>query len=240
MDRQTLAIRQRVLGPANPDTLWSMNNLAFDLRAEKRYDQAATLDRQTLAARERLLGFDNPETLDSMTSLVEDDMPLKNYAEVNAVYHRAVATHPKNAQILNTVSWFLIAAPDAAARNPREGLELAQRAHAAAPGDAGILNTLGLAQVRNGLWDAAIATLQESAVKDGGAEPTDYLFLAMAEKGKGDVPSAERNYAKALEMAGPKPGGAELAMFEKEAAAALGNKPLRTRQAEEVARKPKS
>lgn len=239
LDRQTLAIRQRVLGPANPDTLWSMNNLAFDLRAEKRYDQAAALDRQTLAARERLLGTDNPETLDSMTSLVEDDMALKNYAEVNAVYHRAVASHPKSAQILNTVAWFLIAAPDPAVRKPREGLELALRAQALSPDDWGILNTLGLAQVRNGAWDAAIATLRESAAKNGGAEPTDSLFLAMAEQGKGDTQDAASSFAKGIELAGPKPKDAELVMFEEEAAVALGKKPPRAVQSEEVAQKRK-
>ena len=223
LDRQTLAIRQRVLGPESPDTLWSMNNLAGDLFAEGRVEQAFDLDRQTLNLRRKALGADNPATLDSITQLISDAQALGRWDEIESVYRQALATSPENPSLLNDFAWFLVSTPALPARGPQEGLALARRAHASAPGNAGILNTLGLALVRNGLWDEAIATLQESIEKDGGGEPTDYLFLAMAERGKGEAQEAARSYAKGIELAaGSGSGNKELQRFEQEATAAMG------------------
>ncbi|MGB6130150.1 MAG: tetratricopeptide repeat protein [Acidobacteriaceae bacterium] len=229
LDRQTLAIRQRVLGAQNPDTLWSMNNLAGDLRAERQYAQAAALDRQALALRTQVLGADHRETLQSTSALAQDYAALGQYAEVDAVYRKALQTAPRNPTLLNSLAWYLLSAEDRKLRNPQEGLEMAQRAIAAAPGNAAILNTLGLAQVRNGLWDSAIATLNESAAKDGGEEPTDYLFLAMARQGKGDKAAAQASYARALQLAGTNAArNPELRMLMNETAEALGKRSTST------------
>ena len=66
---QTLADRERVLGPDHPDTLASRNNLANAYQAAGRIDEAITLHEQTLAARERVLGPDHPDTLQSRNNL---------------------------------------------------------------------------------------------------------------------------------------------------------------------------
>jgi eukaryotic-like serine/threonine-protein kinase len=225
LDRQTLAIQQRVLGPENPDTLWTSNSLSEDLREEGQYAQAAAMDRQTLALRAKVLGADNPLTMQSMAALVKDYAALGQTAEVEVVYRKALEDHPKNPALLNSLAWFLVSAKDPRTRNPQEGLALARRALAAAPGNPGILNTLGLAEVRNGLWDEAIATLQESSAKDGGEEPTDYLFLAMAQQGKGDKAGAETSYARGVQLAGSNAAkNTELKMFVEEAASALGKR----------------
>jgi Flp pilus assembly protein TadD len=50
--RQTLAQREKVLGPEHPDTLTSMNNLASVLDNQGKYKEAKTMSRQTLAQRE--------------------------------------------------------------------------------------------------------------------------------------------------------------------------------------------
>jgi hypothetical protein len=47
LDRETLDIRRRVLGPEHPVTLTSMNNLAIVLADEGRYAEAEKLDRHT-------------------------------------------------------------------------------------------------------------------------------------------------------------------------------------------------
>ncbi|KAI1320991.1 hypothetical protein F5Y16DRAFT_417212 [Xylariaceae sp. FL0255] len=67
--RQTLELRERVLGRENPDTLTSMNNLAFVLRNQGRYEQAEAMYRQTLELKERVLGRENPSTLTSTNNL---------------------------------------------------------------------------------------------------------------------------------------------------------------------------
>jgi tetratricopeptide (TPR) repeat protein len=223
LDRQILAIRQRVLGPNHPDTLWSLNSVAGDLRAERQYVQAAALDRQVLALRSKVLGPGNPVTLQSFAELAMDDGALGQYAEIEAVYRKALQAQPNNPVLLNSLAWYFIAAPDIHQRHAQEGLDLAQRAHAVAPENAAILNTLGLAQVRNAHWDDAIATLQQSIAQDGGKEPTDYFFLAMAQHGKGDrAAAAAASFAKGVSLAGNGPAtDQELAMLKQEAAAAL-------------------
>ena len=60
MHEQTLAARERLLGPDHPDTLQSRNNLAIAYRAAGRTAEAITMGEQTLAAMERLLGPDSP------------------------------------------------------------------------------------------------------------------------------------------------------------------------------------
>ena len=69
MYEQTLADRERVLGPDHPDTLLSRNNLALAYRAAGRTDEAISLNEQTLADRERVLGPDHPDTLKSRDNL---------------------------------------------------------------------------------------------------------------------------------------------------------------------------
>ena len=66
---QTLAARERVLGPDHPDILQSRNNLAIAYRDAGRLEEAITLHEQTLAARERVLGPDHPHTLNSRNNL---------------------------------------------------------------------------------------------------------------------------------------------------------------------------
>ena len=69
MYEQTLADRERVLGPDHPDTLTSRNNLAVAYRDAGRTAEAITLHEQTLADRERVLGPDHPDTLTSRNNL---------------------------------------------------------------------------------------------------------------------------------------------------------------------------
>ncbi|KZL87964.1 kinesin light chain [Colletotrichum incanum] len=69
MHRQTLELCKKVLGPENPSTLISMNNLAVVLESQGKYDEAEQMHRQTLELREKVLGPENPDTLDSMNNL---------------------------------------------------------------------------------------------------------------------------------------------------------------------------
>ena len=66
---QTLADRERVLGPDHPDTLASRNNLACAYQAAGDLGRAIPLFEQTLADRERVLGPDHPDTLTSRNNL---------------------------------------------------------------------------------------------------------------------------------------------------------------------------
>ena len=69
MHEQTLAARERVLGPEHPSTLASRDNLASAYQDAGRIAEAITLHEQTLAARERVLGPEHPSTLASRDNL---------------------------------------------------------------------------------------------------------------------------------------------------------------------------
>jgi tetratricopeptide (TPR) repeat protein len=81
LDKETLAIMERVLGPEHPDTLRSRNNLAGGYRALGRYQEAVELDKETLAIRERVLGPEHPDTLRSRGSLASGYRDLGRYQE---------------------------------------------------------------------------------------------------------------------------------------------------------------
>ncbi|KAK8036751.1 hypothetical protein PG994_015248 [Apiospora phragmitis] len=71
MDRQTLALKETVLGREHPDTLGSMNNLAIVLEMQGKYSEAEEMHRQTLALTETVLGREHPETVRSRNNLAK-------------------------------------------------------------------------------------------------------------------------------------------------------------------------
>ncbi len=64
-----IAIRKRVLGPENPDTLRSMHGLCRPLREQGQYAEAEKLQRETLDIQRRVLGQEHPDTLASTSEL---------------------------------------------------------------------------------------------------------------------------------------------------------------------------
>ena len=67
--QNSVEIQKRVLGPENPDTLKSQNNLAILLAREGHFPEAEKLVRETMETSRRVLGPDAPLTLGSMSNL---------------------------------------------------------------------------------------------------------------------------------------------------------------------------
>ena len=59
--KQSLAIREKVLGPNHPDVAATLNGLAELYRAQGRYADAEPLYKRSLAIREKALGPDHPD-----------------------------------------------------------------------------------------------------------------------------------------------------------------------------------
>jgi tetratricopeptide (TPR) repeat protein len=223
LDVQLLAIRRRVLGPENPDTLWSMSNLALDYRDEGKFVQAEALDSQTLQLRRRVLGANELNTLLSVSQLGRDEAALGNYAQAEALYRKALAVSPNSQVLLEGLAWFLLATQDHHLRRPQEALEHARAAVNGKAETADNLNILGLAELRNGLWDDAIATLVRSTKLHEGADAGNLFFQAMARWGRGDKGESELLFARGVEAAKKDaPTDPELRMFWAEAAETLG------------------
>ena len=83
-----------------------------------------------------------------------------------------------------------------------QGLALARRALLSEPDNPDRLSTLGLAEVRNGMWDEAIGTLKKATALHAEREPEDFLFLAQAYQGRGDAADAGSNYERAVKLLG--------------------------------------
>jgi serine/threonine protein kinase len=81
LDQRAVEIRQRVLGPENPDTLRTLSNLAVVLEREGRFPEAEKLDRQTLDTRRRVLGPEHPDVLSSIHNLASVLYHEGHYAE---------------------------------------------------------------------------------------------------------------------------------------------------------------
>lgn len=220
---QTVQLQRRVLGAEHPDTLRSMNNLAETYVEDSRLADAEPIFVPTLESRQKVLGPAHPSTLLTLSDLGGVYQREGKYRTAEGTFRRAVQASPDDPGSLNNLAGFLAAAPDHRMRRPAEALELARRLIKLAPGDANNLNTAGLAEVRNGLWDDAIATLKRAVELHKGSDPMDFPFLAMACQGHGDKAEAERNFTRRADLASKTAAGdTDLRMLWGEAAEALG------------------
>jgi hypothetical protein len=95
MYRETLAVQQRVLGSANPETLNTASNLADVLNAQGKYSEAETMFRETLAVQERVLGSEHPDTLNTASNLaIALDLQGK-YSEAETLYRETLAVQQR-------------------------------------------------------------------------------------------------------------------------------------------------
>ena len=69
MEEVALTVRRELLGEEHPNTLSSMNNLAYVLSDQGKNEQAEEIHRQALRLRETVLGKEHPSTLTSMNNL---------------------------------------------------------------------------------------------------------------------------------------------------------------------------
>jgi tetratricopeptide (TPR) repeat protein len=92
---QTLADRERVLGPDHPDTLGSRNNLALAYREAGRVAEAIPLFEQTLADHERVLDRNHPATFTSRTNLATAYQAAGRVAEAIPLFEQLLADHER-------------------------------------------------------------------------------------------------------------------------------------------------
>ncbi|KAI1382616.1 uncharacterized protein F4822DRAFT_100890 [Hypoxylon trugodes] len=90
MYRQTLELRERMLGREHPSTLASMNNLALVLDSQGKYKEAEQMHRQTLELRERILGREHPDTLGSMNNLAGVLRNQGKYEETKQIHRQTL------------------------------------------------------------------------------------------------------------------------------------------------------
>ena len=91
IQRQVIAMRERVLSNEHPDMLASLNNLAQVLGSQGKYQEAEGIHRQTLALSESVLGKKHPSTLTSMNNLASVLSGQGRYEEAETMHRQALA-----------------------------------------------------------------------------------------------------------------------------------------------------
>jgi serine/threonine protein kinase/tetratricopeptide (TPR) repeat protein len=112
--RQSLAIRERILGRDHPDVAESLSGLAGVL-ALKQIGEAEQLARRSLSIREKALGDNHPDVAESLSTLVGVTLDIGKPKEIEAYLRRAIAirenslgqAHPDLAQSLIDMGVFL-------------------------------------------------------------------------------------------------------------------------------------
>lgn len=168
------------------------------LTAFRRADAAAPdQPRMALALSGQLLGMGFTEealgVLNRPTINTADQHPLIHFQrgaalerlgrldEAETELWTALQAAPDNATILNFLGYMWVDT----GRRVEEGAEMLARAHAAAPEDGNIQDSLGWAQYRQGQYETAVTTLQEAVEKEpGNAEINDHLGDAYWQVGR--------------------------------------------------------
>ncbi|KAK4680131.1 hypothetical protein QC764_0041900 [Podospora pseudoanserina] len=95
MHRQTLQLREKVLGKEHPDTLTSMSNLASVLVSQGKYEEADQMNRQTLQLQEKVLGKEHPNTLTSRNNLAHVLKSQGKYEEAEQMLRQTLQLQDK-------------------------------------------------------------------------------------------------------------------------------------------------
>lgn len=87
--QKSLAIRQRILSSAHPDTAFTLNDLGVLYLTQGKYQQAEPLLLQALDIREQALGFEHPDTASSLHNIGMLYCVLGKYKLAEDFYQRA-------------------------------------------------------------------------------------------------------------------------------------------------------
>ncbi|KAF5837470.1 hypothetical protein DUNSADRAFT_4385 [Dunaliella salina] len=110
--RESLASRQRVLGPEHPDSISSVNNLASCLKDQGKLSEAEVLYRESLASRQRVLGPDHPDSINSVNNLAVCLSNQGKLFEAEVLYRESVSSlqrvlgpdHPDSISSINNLA----------------------------------------------------------------------------------------------------------------------------------------
>jgi len=175
-----------------------------DTRTATRLASALEASGQAAAAVEVLRGWvqaraDDLEAGRALAGLLARRGDLK---AARQVYERLAARWPNDAPVLNDLANVLLVL------EPRAAVAMAERALAAAPGDAGVIDTLGWVCFRNGQTDRALQLLRDARLRRPD-DPTIRYHLAEVLAAAGRAGEARAELQGALAGPAPRFEGAE-------------------------------
>ena len=213
-----LAIREKSLGPDNPDTAKSLNNLAFLYDQTGDYAKAEPLYQQALRIYEKLLGPEHQETAQILDNLAGVYCSMAAYAKAEPLYQQALKIretvlgpeHPGTAANLNNLAalYYQIGAYAKAEPLFERALQIREKVLGPEhPDTATTLNNLGELYQAIGEYPKAEPILREALrirqKVHGPEHPTtagSLNNLALLYDAKGEYAKAEPLYQQALRI----------------------------------------
>jgi Flp pilus assembly protein TadD len=128
--------------------------------------------------------------------------PTLNEADREFALHVAQTHSDEDPRVLNEAAWMVVRSRDAGKDASTAALRRAEAAVRLAPGDGGILNTLGIAHYRLGDYAKALETLEQSEKLNAakGPLPADLAFVVMAHHHLGHKEQARAMLARLREV----------------------------------------
>jgi len=127
----------------------------------------------------------------------------QNWQQAQDAYKKALEIQPDYSLAANNLAYVMLEHGG----NVNVALSLAQTARKGLPNEAFSADTLGWAYYKQGVYNAAIETLQE-AVTANPINPTYHYHLGLAYQKSNNVPMAKKEFATALKL-NPKPDQAD-------------------------------
>ena len=174
-----------------PDDYWLLYRMGRIRRSQARYDEAVALLQRSLALR--------PDYQHSLIEIGEVLLEQGKWQEAIEHFREMIELRPENAEVLNGVAWTLLTSDVSEYVDDLDPVTLAERAVAVDGYYSPALNTLGLAYLRAGRYENAIAACKRSITLDG-ENAWDFLFIAMAQCGMGQIESGRANYERAKSL----------------------------------------
>ena len=218
--REALSIRRKLLPDDNSEVVALLGRLTEMLMATGKPAQAEAAWRESLQIRVKRLGSsDTPARRGNIYIFVVRALASAGQVELARVICReGLELKPDDWSVINKTAWNLATSQDQSHRDPALAVLLAARAVELVPSDPGILNTLGVACYRAGDDRRAILSLEKAGQLLGkDREPSNFLFLAMANLRLGDRAAALRWYEMANQMHLDETSNQELRRFQAEA-----------------------
>ncbi len=215
--REALFFTQEILGEEHPSTATSYNNVAYNLNAQGRLQEAEPLFRKALEICERVLGEEHPSTATSYNNVASNLNAQGRLQEAEPLYRKALEIcervlgeeHPSTATSYNNVASNLNAQGRLQEAEPlfRKALEICERVlgeeHPSTATSynnvASNLNAQGRLQEAEPLYRKALEIRERVLGEEHPSTATSYNNVASNLNAQGRLQEAEPLYRKALE-----------------------------------------
>jgi serine/threonine protein kinase len=171
---------------------WMRWQLGALLAQQRRFEEAEPLLLAGYQGLRRSVGRSDHNTVGARNELIalyERWERLDRFAEFACAALEQSLADGASARTLNGEAWRIARKPGLPPAAYEAALRAAEEAAALDPTNANILSTLGATRVRTGRFAAALDALVRAdelhSAGSGGAHPVDWVFIALAEQGRG-------------------------------------------------------